>query len=420
MKNISALLFIAAAVMFSCTGDQGTIEVDYVEATAIYGSMSDLRSIPLNEGIRDIENPGKIFIGEDFILIGEEGVGIHVIDNNDRTAPYQVAFINIPGNREYFVQGEFLYAESYYDVIKVDISDARNAVVAGRAEYAVQKPFTNSSGQELIGFSYENKSVVLNVEDDFYNEVIDDQLVYLDFAQNVIPQSAVPSSFAGNSSSKSGTVNRVTRTEGHVYLISNNNLIIIEDSGLFGSDVVAHENFKSGMETVFPYEGKLYLGSRTSMNIFDLTQPTMPREVYEFDHVTSCDPVLPHESVAYVTLRTADFSDCPGNINALVVLDLEDLDKAKELEEIQMSSPYGMNVISDKLYVGEGVNGLKVFDVSNSEKPVLLKHYDDIEAYDIINDPVKEEIIFIAGPNGLQQFSLDSDEVFSLNSVISF
>lgn len=421
MKNLyfslTCLIFFSIC---SCTTDQGTVEVEYVEAKAIYGDISKIRATPLNESARAIENPGKIFIGERYILIGEEGSGIHVIDNHDRTNPEQLAFINIPGNREYYVSENMLYAESYYDLIKIDIANPLNVSLIGRAKNAIQEAFQNSEGEYLVGFTYENKKAVLNQDEDFYKEIIGDQLVHLDFAENIIPQSAVPSSFAGNSSSQSGTVNRVTKNGDYIYTISNNNLIVVGDGSNFGNEMQLYKNFKPDMETIFPYEGKLFMGSRTSMNIFDLSDPLSPRELYEFDHVTSCDPVLPFKQVAYITLRTADFSDCPGNINALVAIDLQDISNPTQLHELQMSSPYGMSAIGDKLFVGEGENGLTVFDIQNEKNPKLLQSNKDIEAYDIISDPIDKNIIFIAGPDGLQQFTIENDQSFDLNSTIQF
>ena len=75
MKNIYfSLVCLMLLAISSCTTDQGTVEVDYVEAKAIYGDITEIRATPLNEGVRAIENPGKIYIGEQFILVGEEGL----------------------------------------------------------------------------------------------------------------------------------------------------------------------------------------------------------------------------------------------------------------------------------------------------------------------------------------------------------
>ncbi|MEM9544378.1 MAG: hypothetical protein AAGA77_00325 [Bacteroidota bacterium] len=423
MKYFDLICFtlITAAIFYSCTDDTGEVTVNYLEATAIYGDMDEIRSIPINEGPRAIENAGKIFVAEDYVLIGEEGKGIHVVNNQDRNNPISSAFIAIPGNKEFFVSGNALYAESYYDLMKIDITDPSQAVLISRSKNAIQDEFKNDKGETLIGFSYEEKTITLDENDDFMNEIVDDQLVYYDFARNVIPKSSVPSSFAGNSAEAIGSVNRITTWNDYVYIVSNNNMIIVEDgeNGL-ASNAIRIENIKEEMETVFPYQDNLFVGSKTSMSIFNISNGNEPIELYEFEHATSCDPVLPYKDVAYITLRTADFSDCPGNINALLAIDINDLLQPVQVMEKQMASPYGMSVINDHLFVGNGENGLSIFDVSEPQSPVLVNSPTDIVAFDIIADPSNTEYILIAGNNGMQQYKVNEDKTLEWTSAIDY
>ncbi len=413
MKQLSLLVLgcLFAISFTACKKDLNTATVTYQEATATYGNLEAVRNLPLNNSVRAVENPGKVFVGADFILLGEEEQGVHVINNSDINNPQFINFIDIPGNREFFVKGDFLYAESYYDLIKIDLTDLSNVQLVARANNILQETITNDNGEALLGFTFNEVTKDIDVKSDIYNEIVTEQFIYYDFAKQVIPKSAVPSSFAGNSNGKSGTVNRITHAQDHVYVISLNAMAIIDDAnGVFQSvGSTSQINFPEAMETIFPYEDKLFVGSRTSMNIYDAANPETPFELYEFQHATSCDPVLPTDDVAYITLRTADFSDCPGNTNALVVLNIENLDNPREEEQINMASPYGMTVIGDRLFVGEGENGLSIFDVSDRKKPISIKKDDGVKAYDIIAHPSNENIVLIAGPNGLSQYTMDGD-----------
>ncbi len=421
MKNL--LLGLIAISIISCTKDYGKVEVTYQEATAIYGDIESIRAEPLNESVRSITNPGKIYLGNDVILIGEEQEGIHVIDNSDPLHPEAVNFINIPGNREFFVKDNKIYAETYYDVVKIDISDIHLAVLDSRAEFVFQDIWKHD-GQTLIGFSYKEVTTELDQDDDFYQLVLAENEIYLDFAKNIIPKSALPSSFAGSGDKVSGTANRVTYAKGYVYIIGNNSMYIVadDDQGLTtingGS---ALSNLGEGMETIFPYEDNLYIGSRSAVNIFNISDPRHPEEAYEFDHASACDPVLPSDDVAYVTLRTADFSSCPGNTNSLLVLDTRNIHNIKQEGEIAMSSPYGMTIKGSELYVGEGDNGLKIFDISNKYKPELTKTISNIKAYDVIPHPTIANLILTTGPEGISQYMLnESGESLILQSSISY
>ncbi|MFK7809881.1 MAG: LVIVD repeat-containing protein [Saprospiraceae bacterium] len=420
MKQLS--LFILAgflAIGFtSCEKSANSVTVTYQEATAVYGDLDAVRSQPLNAAVRPVEDPGKVFVGQNFILLGEEEKGVHVINNADISDPQFVNFINIPGNREFYVKGNFLYAESYYDLIKLDVSDLNNIKLVDRAENIFQETLTNDNGEALLGFSYKEVSETVDKDTDLYSEIMDNQFVYYDFARNIIPKSAVPSSFAGNSNDQSGTVNRVTVNQDHVYVINSINMSIVDnnDFQLVDRKVALRE----GAETVFPYEDKLFVGGRTSMNIYDAANPKQPEEVFEFTHATSCDPVLATEDVAYVTLRTADFSDCPGDINALIVLDIESLSNTSQVNEIAMQSPYGMTVVGDRLFVGEGENGLSIFDITDKKNPELIKKDSDVTAYDIIAHPADNNLILVAGTDGLSQYTIDGTLDLSINSRIDY
>ncbi len=419
MKNL--LLGLIAFSIIGCTTDYGTVQVTYQEATAIYGDIDEIRSQPLNETIREINNPGKIYLGSDMILIGEEQEGIHVIDNTDPVNPTAVNFINIPGNREFFVKDNKIFAETYYDVVKIDVSDMQNAVLDSRAEFVFQDVWKNAQEETLIGFSFKEVTAELNQDDDFSKQVLAENEIYLDYAKNIIPKSALPSSFAGSGSKVSGTANRVTYSDEHVYIIGNNSMYIVADEAQGLNNINKISNIGEGMETIFPYENNLYVGSRSAVNIFNITDPRQPEEAYEFNHATACDPVLPADGVAYVTLRTADFSACPGNINSLLVLDTRDIHDVDQKEEIAMSSPYGMTIKGNELYVGEGENGLKIFDISDKYKPELLRTINNVKAYDVIPHPTIGNLILTTGPDGVSQYLVNENgESLTLQSSISY
>ncbi|MFT4663176.1 MAG: hypothetical protein ACI8YQ_001937 [Polaribacter sp.] len=423
MKQLSlfTLIGLLAFSFTSCDKAGNSITVTYQEATAIYGDIEAVRAQPLNEGPRAVENPGKIYVGSSFILLGEEEKGVHVINNSDIADPQFIGFINIPGNREFFVKDNFLYAETNYDIIKVDVSDLNNINLVDRAKNIFIETMTNANGEDLLGFSFKEVTEDIDKDTDFYSNIMNGQAIYYDYARNIIPKSAVPSSFAGNSNDQSGTVNRITKSQNHVYIVNSNRMAIIDDNSSF--ELVNNNSvpLTEGTETIFPYEDKLFVGSRTSMKIFDAADPREPSPVYTFEHATSCDPVLPTEGIVYITLRTADFSNCPGNINALVVLDIENLDSPKELEEIAMESPYGMTIVGNMLFVGEGENGLSIFDITDKKDPKLLKKDEEIKAYDILPHPSNANLILVAGTDGLSQYTMDGSTVdLSINSRIDY
>ena len=417
-KTIYLLSLLAIGVMTSCTKDFGSVEVNYTKATAIYGDLDEIRNTPLLEEARSVENPGKIFVSDELLLIGEEGKGIHIIDNSDPTNPQALEFLNIPGSREYYVEGDQLFAESYYDMVKIDISDARAPKLASRVENAFAQDFTNNEGKLLLGFEYEQVTEKLEEGTDFYNQFYgSNEVYYYDFANQLIPPSAVPASFAGTSNSGIGAINRIAYQDDHLYVISRSYMTIFKDEGdltFLSTNPVGWQ-----METIFPHKGKMFVGTQNSMEIFDVSNPLQPQVVSSFWHATSCDPVYPVDNVAYVTLRTGDVSNCPGDENSLVVLDISSLNNPLTAQEIEMESPYGLTLANNKLYVGEGKNGLKIFDATDRLNLQLEKFDQSIEAYDVIHHPLHTNILLVAGPDGLGQYEIEGEERLSLVSWLN-
>ena len=95
-RNIISLLLILLVLASGCNREIGEVTLTDNKASAVYGDLSAIRATPLIALNRAIEDPGKIFMGEEVLLIGEEGKGIHVFDNNDANNPFPVLFIDLP------------------------------------------------------------------------------------------------------------------------------------------------------------------------------------------------------------------------------------------------------------------------------------------------------------------------------------
>lgn len=417
MKKVIYLLSLVVALMAiqSCNKDLGKLEVTYTKAIAVYSDLAEMRSMPLMAETQPVVNPGKIFVAEEIILIGEEEKGIHIIDNSDPTNPVPVAFMNIPGNREFFVENDQIYAESIYDMVKIDISNKQQPQLVSRVENAFAQEFTNANGEVLTGFTFEEVT-----EDVEGNSQLLDQLwgwnntFFFDYNNQLIPPSAVPASFAGTSNNDIGAVNRIAVQDNFVYVIGRQNMTILEDNGSL--EFISTNFVGQDMETIFPHNGNMFIGSRTAMSIIDVSNPEQPTTVSSFRHATSCDPVYPVDDVAYVTLRTGDFSDCPGDVNSLVVLDITNINNPTEIQSIEMESPYGLTLSNDRLYVGEGANGLKIFDATDRRALELLTFDSTIDAYDVIQHPTRSDLLLVAGPGGLGQYEIKGIDKLSLIS----
>ena len=152
----------------------------------------------------------------------------------------------------------------------------------------------------------------------------------------------------------------------------------------------------------------LFIGTQSSMIIMNVTNPSSPYETSTYNHPNSCDPVLPIGNIAYLTLRTADFTGCSGDENTLEVLDISNLNSPEKITSIPMASPYGMTMINNKLYVGEGTNGMAIFDAANPANPILINSNTSIVAYDVIEHPSIPNRILTTSDFGLSQYEVNA------------
>src|SRR5690242_19048906 len=55
-----------------------------------------------------ITDPGKIYKFGQYILINERYKGVHIIDNQAKTSPQNIGFIQVPGNIDFAVKNSVL------------------------------------------------------------------------------------------------------------------------------------------------------------------------------------------------------------------------------------------------------------------------------------------------------------------------
>ncbi len=128
MKNYTIIFLILVTVFSGCeTEDPHEIE----GYKPVYATIDDIQNI-YSTGPVIITSPGKIYLKDSLVFIGEEGKGVHIIDNSDKTNPQKIAFINIPGNHDIAVKGNIMYADNMTDLVAIDISDIQNIQVVKR------------------------------------------------------------------------------------------------------------------------------------------------------------------------------------------------------------------------------------------------------------------------------------------------
>ena len=130
VRNWLGLVFIAGVTVSGIMGTSPPCENtsrgcnSSNNATPVYMSYEELRSAVAVEPARELDTIGRVYLYRNFILLNESNQGIHVLDNSDPTAPVNRAFISIPGNTELAIRNNYLHADSYVDLVTIDLNSA--------------------------------------------------------------------------------------------------------------------------------------------------------------------------------------------------------------------------------------------------------------------------------------------------------
>ncbi|PIB35542.1 hypothetical protein BFP72_09135 [Reichenbachiella sp. 5M10] len=207
------------------------------------------------------------------------------------------------------------------------------------------------------------------------------------------------------------------------FYIDQTHLYVIEKSSLSVFDVTDFENVKREVkldvdrevETIYRLGDVLYLGTTTAVLFYDVSNPIDPKYLSSYEHFTGCDPVVSDGKYAYTTLRTS--AGCGGGNDVLDVVDLTDVMAPTLVQSVNVSSPYGLVLFDDYLFVGQGNNGMRVFNVADVNSIQSIGAYGDIKAIDFIRD---EDNLIITTETGLVQVKVQTDGSFIILSQINY
>lgn len=403
-------LFIFSLTFIGCS-DKCEETNHFVYYEPVYSTWAEIKAAVAVTEPRQLSNIGRIYFKDGILFINESGKGIHIIDNNNPSSPVPLHFLNIPGNYDLAIRGQTLYADSYVDLVAFDISDLNNIKEVNRIERLFNNYSTMgmlvSSDRGILTEWKKNERVTVNEADC--------NLIYqpwggINYQEGIALRSdmaglfSVKTAFAPASGSQTGiggSMARFTINGDFLYGLDGVNLDIVDVSQQTKPVAKNEIPLAWDVETLFPYNDKLFVGSQTGMYIFDLIKPTQPALISLYSHVRSCDPVVVEGDYAYVTLRSG--STCQGFINQLEVIDITNLKSPTVVKIYPMTNPFGLGIDRGTLFICDGNDGLKVYNATdvNAISQNQLAHYKNINAFDVI--PF-QNVAMMIGKDGLYQY----------------
>jgi len=413
-------------ILFSLPGctDSCTTTTTYISYNPIYASMAKLRTQVDVLPPQPRESQGKIYVFGEYLLLSDPGKGIHIFNNSDNTNPTAISFINIPGNVDMAVRGNKLYADSYFDLLVFDFLDPTNISLSNR----VENTFSTYNNQFGSWSAADADRVLIELEEVDMIEITNNcttrsnqiffegDMVFMDASSSFAKSASQPAPTTG----VGGSMARFTIVNNYLYTVDDNLMHVFDITSPNNPDQKTTINLGWGIETIFPFKNNLFIGSTSGMHIYNIDNPEDPQFMSISVHVTTCDPVVANDNYAFVTLRAENGSGgwCGNTFtNQLDVIDISDVSNSKLLYEFTMTSPYGLGIDGNTLFITEGDAGLKIFDITDVSKidENLIQHMTGFNAFDVI--PINGTLI-LTGNDGLYQFDYSNLNEIKMLSLI--
>jgi hypothetical protein len=419
-KIVPIISIITLIVSFFCACDDTSFK-EYMGYSPVYLSYTDLRAAVKTEVNTDLKNPGKIYFKDNFIFIVEELKGIHVYDNSNPSSPVQKAFVNIPGVVDISMSGFYMYADSYIDLVVLNMSDINNITEVGRVKDIFQYTIPAHKTDYPVPNIDKTKGVVIDwelkkIKERIYNNnpvypVYEGRMMDSNYA-NI---SGSASGVGGSGIGIGGSMARFGINGNALYILAQNNLKILNISDKINPTEAGSLYVSWNVETMFLNQKYMFLGTTTGMVIYDISDPLNPNYKSFFIHARSCDPVIVDGNNAYVTLRSG--TTCGSSNNSLNIVNIEDITLPKLVKSYLMVNPHGLGKDGDLLFICDGDAGLKIYNCSDLLHITdhLVYTYTNINAYDVI--PVGNVLVTV-GDDGLFQYGYSDIANIRLLSTI--
>ena len=218
-------------------------------------------------------------------------------------------------------------------------------------------------------------------------------------------------------SGEGGSLAQFTVVDNYLYTIDYKSIQVFDISSPSQPTLAKTLNLGIGLETIHTQNEYIFVGTTNGVRILDNSNPVSLEEISEFEHITSCDPVIANSTYAFSTLRGG--TDCRGSINVLDIIDINNIEQPQLVSRNELVNPYGLGFSENAdnlLYICDGYDGLKAFDVTNPAQVELVMHLKGIEAKDIIPN---ENMLIVLSTGGIYQFDASDPLNLIERSVIN-
>lgn len=411
MRKIIFLLPVAfCLILQGCLKDKLT--KTYSIMTPVYKEKAEVYANIKSNAPKGITAPGKIFITGNYIFLNEIDKGVHVIDNSNPFSPVVKTFIDIPGNLDIAVRGNTLYADLYSDLVVIDITDPLQArfvkyIPHVFPERMYSNGFVADSSRVIVDWIKKDTTINLRTG-------VKANMDYMVLSQGLNSGAGGAAGTGGGPVGIAGSMARFSLVNDYLYAVNNSQLRSYNVSDVTNPVLASTQQLGWNIETIYPFNGKLFIGAAASMFIYDISNPASPVRLSQVNHFRACDPVVADNNYAYVTLR--DGNACGSTLNELHVINISNLQSPMVVRLIPMTNPHGLAKDHNLLFICDGRAGLKMYDAADPLNMSLLKTISGIETYDAI---AWNNNLLVVAKDGLYQYDYSNPATLVSKSKIS-
>lgn len=203
---------------------------------------------------------------------------------------------------------------------------------------------------------------------------------------------------------------RFTVANGSLFLLENSNIRSYSLADPSHPSLNASSYVAEDIETIYPYQDKIFIGSQSGMYIFEANDGQLQYRSF-FQHIRSCDPVVADSKYAFITLNSGS-SQCWNSSNELQVVDISNLDNPEFITSYPMNEPYGLGIDQNLLFVCD--NGLKVYNRADVNNLQQIAYFKDIKPYDVIP---YDSVLLVTADEGLAFYEYKDNEIKLLSKI---
>lgn len=415
------VLLMSTYIFTSCSENDNDDFLDTVAVTVpVIVSKTEMRNSIQVTSAQPTNADGKIYVYDNLLFYIAQNSGIHIFNNQDPVSPQNLAFIKLEGVNDISVKNNILYADNFMDLVVFDISDISNIELVNVEEdvlnfYAV---YPNDS------VTYFQNTYPSN-EDEFiakFETIMVERFVVENNTELYYNVESNPNVFDGSFATSNNIGVGGSYAKFQIY---NNALYTLDDYKLNTFDISDYNNitlssvtymdswFTGILETTFIQREYLFIGATNGMHIVNLQDEFNPSYLSSFLHATGCDPVVVEGNTAYITVRGGN--TCGSIEDQINVIDVSDISNPVEYSTYFLSSPYGLGIRNQVLYVCND-EGIHVFDAQNPNE-IELKNSYTTTIKDVI--PLSSHLIGV-GENVIYQFNYTDDFGLELLGTTQF